>query len=105
MPTDDEVLEYHSKPRPGKIETVPTKPCLSRGDLSLACTPGGAKAVSPLLMGISKSFNVLQRGTDMENGVNVMAITVAQVQEYERKPYKSVSEPPLPGFEPVEQRW
>jgi malate dehydrogenase (oxaloacetate-decarboxylating)(NADP+) len=44
---------------------------------------GGAKAVGPLLMGISKPFNVLQRGTDMENVVNVVAITVAQAQSEE----------------------
>ncbi|MBS3755782.1 MAG: NADP-dependent malic enzyme [Desulfobacterales bacterium] len=62
---------------------------------------GGAKAVGPLLMGISKPFNVLQRGTDMENVVNVMAITVAQAQEYERKPYGKEAELPLSGFEPV----
>ena len=42
---------------------------------------GGAKAVGPLLMGISKPFNVLQRGADMENVVNVMAITAAQAQD------------------------
>lgn len=42
---------------------------------------GGLKAVGPLLMGIGKPFNVLQRGTDMENVVNVIAITVAQAQE------------------------
>jgi malate dehydrogenase (oxaloacetate-decarboxylating)(NADP+) len=42
---------------------------------------GGAKAVGPLLMGISKPFNVLQRSSDMENVVNVIAITVAQAQE------------------------
>jgi malate dehydrogenase (oxaloacetate-decarboxylating)(NADP+) len=45
---------------------------------------GGAKAVGPLLMGISKPFNVLQRGTDMENVVNVIAITVVQAH-LERK--------------------
>jgi malate dehydrogenase (oxaloacetate-decarboxylating)(NADP+) len=39
---------------------------------------GGAKAVGPFLMGISKPFNVLQRDTDMENVVNVIAFTVAQ---------------------------
>ncbi len=43
---------------------------------------GGAKAVGPLLMGISKPFNVLQRGADMENVVNVIAITVAQAQDH-----------------------
>jgi malate dehydrogenase (oxaloacetate-decarboxylating)(NADP+) len=42
---------------------------------------GGAKAVGPLLMGLSKPFNVLQRSSDMENAVNVIAITVAQAQE------------------------
>jgi malate dehydrogenase (oxaloacetate-decarboxylating)(NADP+) len=46
---------------------------------------GNAKAVGPLLMGISKPFNVLQRGTDMENVVNVVAITVAQAQELEQR--------------------
>jgi len=46
---------------------------------------GGAKAVGPLLMGISKPFNVLYRNTDMENVVNVIAITVAQAQDHERK--------------------
>ena len=45
---------------------------------------GGAKAVGPLLMGIGKPFNVLQRGADMENIVNVIAITVAQAQDMER---------------------
>jgi len=46
---------------------------------------GGAKAVGPLLMGLSKPFNVLQRSSDMENAVNVIAITVAQAQELGRQ--------------------
>ncbi len=46
---------------------------------------GGAKAVGPLLMGISKPFNVLQRGTDMETVVNVIAITVVQAQDLEKE--------------------
>jgi len=50
---------------------------------------GGAKAVGPLLMGISKPFNVLHRATDMENVVNVIAITVAQAQDMERKKQRS----------------
>jgi malate dehydrogenase (oxaloacetate-decarboxylating)(NADP+) len=45
---------------------------------------GGAKAVGPLLMGISKPFNVLQRSSDMENVVNVIAITVAQAQNLQK---------------------
>ena len=39
-------------------------------------TLGGAKAVGPLLMGLTRPFNVLPRGTDMENVVNVIALTV-----------------------------
>ncbi|MFH1036039.1 MAG: NADP-dependent malic enzyme [Pseudomonadota bacterium] len=46
---------------------------------------GGAKAVGPLLMGLTKPFNVVQRDTDMENVVNVIAITVAQAQDLEHK--------------------
>jgi malate dehydrogenase (oxaloacetate-decarboxylating)(NADP+) len=46
---------------------------------------GGAKAVGPLLMGISKPFNVLQRSSDMENAVNVIAITAAQAQELAKR--------------------
>ena len=33
-------LNYHSDPRPGKIEIVPTKPVETRADLALAYTPG-----------------------------------------------------------------
>src|SRR5271156_5653301 len=40
--TDQDALDYHSKPRPGKVEVVPTKPCRTQRDLSLAYTPGVA---------------------------------------------------------------
>lgn len=36
-------LDYHSKGRPGKVEVVPTKPCQTARDLSLAYTPGVAE--------------------------------------------------------------
>ncbi len=39
---DQEALDYHSVGRPGKTEVVPTKPCLTARDLSLAYTPGVA---------------------------------------------------------------
>lgn len=35
----EEALEYHKKGRPGKIEVVTTKPCLTSRDLSLAYSP------------------------------------------------------------------
>jgi malate dehydrogenase (oxaloacetate-decarboxylating)(NADP+) len=39
---------------------------------------GGATAVGPMLMGLSKAFNVLPRNADMENVVNVITTTVVQ---------------------------
>ncbi|GAB1534733.1 NADP-dependent malic enzyme [Geovibrio sp. ADMFC3] len=41
--TLEEVLDYHKGTRPGKIEVVPTKPCFTQRDLSLAYTPGVAE--------------------------------------------------------------
>ncbi len=38
----EEALDYHSQGRRGKIEVIPTKPCLTSRDLSLAYTPGVA---------------------------------------------------------------
>ncbi|MGE5399070.1 MAG: phosphate acetyltransferase [Ignavibacteriales bacterium] len=38
----EEALEYHFQGRHGKIEVVPTKPCITSRDLSLAYTPGVA---------------------------------------------------------------
>jgi malate dehydrogenase (oxaloacetate-decarboxylating)(NADP+) len=38
-----EAFDYHSSPRPGKIEITPTKPCRTQRDLSLAYTPGVAE--------------------------------------------------------------
>jgi len=40
--TKADALEYHSQPTPGKIEVIPTKPCVTQRDLSLAYTPGVA---------------------------------------------------------------
>ncbi|NMB81556.1 MAG: NADP-dependent malic enzyme, partial [Ignavibacteria bacterium] len=39
----DEALKYHSEGRKGKIEVVPTKPCYTARELSLAYTPGVAE--------------------------------------------------------------
>jgi len=41
--TLEEALDYHKGTRPGKIEVVPTKPCFTQRDLSLAYTPGVAE--------------------------------------------------------------
>src|SRR4030065_1546250 len=38
-----EALEYHKGGRPGKIEVISSKPCLTQRDLSYAYTPGVAE--------------------------------------------------------------
>ncbi|TAE27521.1 MAG: hypothetical protein EAZ92_09400, partial [Candidatus Kapaibacterium sp.] len=39
----EEALEYHSSGRKGKIEVIPTKPCNTQYELSLAYSPGVAE--------------------------------------------------------------
>ena len=41
--TREEALEYHARGRPGKVEVVPSKPCRTQEDLSLAYSPGVAE--------------------------------------------------------------
>ena len=41
----EDALAYHEEGRPGKIEVVPTKPCATARDLSLAYTPGRRRAL------------------------------------------------------------
>ncbi|HTR02614.1 MAG TPA: NADP-dependent malic enzyme [Thermoanaerobaculia bacterium] len=41
--TPEEALEYHSRGRKGKVEVVPSKPCRTQEDLSLAYSPGVAE--------------------------------------------------------------
>ena len=59
-------------------------PNLSSGNIAYKLVErlGGAKVVGPLLMGISRPFNVLHRGADMENVANVIAVTVTQAQSW-----------------------
>ena len=42
MIRDQEALDYHTEGRPGKVEVIPSKPCITQRDLSLAYTPGVA---------------------------------------------------------------
>lgn len=42
---------------------------------------GGAEAIGPILMGLSKSYHVLQRGSSVDEIVNIAAIAAVQAQE------------------------
>ncbi len=69
MNLKEEALEYHSRARVGKIEVVPTKPCITQRDLSLAYTPGVAE---PCLH-IHKNPDDVYRYTSKGNLVGVVS--------------------------------
>ncbi len=62
-------LDYHSSGRPGKIEVISTKPCLTARDLSLAYSPGVA---SPCLE-IAKNPEDVYKYTAKGNLVAVLS--------------------------------
>ena len=68
--------------RLGKSANIMIFPDLTSGNISykLLDRIGGAKAIGPLLMGLTRPFNVVQRNSDMENIATIIAITVAQAQ-------------------------
>ena len=76
--------------RLGEPANVLIFPNLSAGNISYKLLErlGGATAIGPLLIGLSKPCNVLPRNTDMENVVNVITVTVAQAQhlDYSKSP-------------------
>ena len=60
--TREEVLEYHSRGRPGKIEIRSTKPLETQRDLSLAYSPGVAQPVLEIDKDPSKAFSYTSKG-------------------------------------------
>ncbi|MFQ5522303.1 MAG: NADP-dependent malic enzyme [Acidimicrobiia bacterium] len=60
--TFSEALEYHEKPRPGKIEIRSTKPTASQSDLSLAYTPGVAEPCLVIADDPEAAFRYTNRG-------------------------------------------
>ena len=69
MLRDEDVFEYHEKPRPGKLEVVTSKPCLTQRDLSMAYTPGVAKPC----LAIEKDPDAAYRYTGKGNLVGVVS--------------------------------
>jgi malate dehydrogenase (oxaloacetate-decarboxylating)(NADP+) len=77
MITRQDALDYHEQGRRGKIEVIPSKPCKTQKDLSLAYTPGVAEpcreiAKDPLLV-----YNYTARGNlvaVISNGTAVLGL-------------------------------
>jgi malate dehydrogenase (oxaloacetate-decarboxylating)(NADP+) len=60
---------------------------------------GGAEAIGPILMGMSKPVHVLQRGAEVEEIVNIAAIAVVDAQESEIRLEPGPKPPSRPNLE------
>lgn len=67
--TREEALAYHSGKRKGKLSVVPTKPCLTQRDLSMAYTPGVAEPCRE----IAKNPELVYEYTNKGNLVGVIS--------------------------------
>jgi len=75
--TTQQALDYHSSPRPGKIEVTPTKPCRTQRDLSLAYTPGVAQPCLAIEKNPHDAFKYTGRGNlvaVVTNGTAVLGL-------------------------------
>jgi len=72
-----EALDYHRRGRKGKIEVVPSKPCRTQLDLSLAYTPGVAEPCREIAKSPDLSFEYTARGNlvaVVSNGTRVLGL-------------------------------
>jgi malate dehydrogenase (oxaloacetate-decarboxylating)(NADP+) len=73
----EDALAYHSSGRPGKIEVVPTKPCATARDLSLAYSPGVAEPCLEIEKDPDLSYKYTARGNlvaVVSNGTAVLGL-------------------------------
>ncbi|MFT5750849.1 MAG: malate dehydrogenase (oxaloacetate-decarboxylating)(NADP+), partial [Dokdonia sp.] len=57
-----QALLYHAKPRPGKIEVVPTKKYASQRDLALAYSPGVAEPCLEIAKNVENVYKYTAKG-------------------------------------------
>jgi len=75
--TKQDALDYHYGARPGKIEVVSTKPCLTQRDLSLAYTPGVAEPCLEIEKNPQDAFKYTAKGNlvaVVTNGTAVLGL-------------------------------
>jgi len=73
----EQVLEYHTGGRKGKIEVVASKPCITQLDLALAYTPGVAEPCREIRRDPENSFAYTARGNlvaVVSNGTAVLGL-------------------------------
>ncbi len=74
---NEEALEYHSRGRHGKVEVVPSKPCITQRDLSLAYTPGVAVPCRAIEKRPDDAYSYTSRGNlvaVVSNGTAVLGL-------------------------------
>ena len=74
---DHDALAYHREGRPGKTEVVPTKPCLTARDLSLAYSPGVAVPCEAIAANPDDAYLYTNRGNlvaVVSNGTAVLGL-------------------------------
>ncbi len=75
--TKKRALDYHSGGKKGKIEVVPTKPCITQLDLSLAYTPGVAEPCREIKKNPGNAFRYTAKGNlvaVISNGTAVLGL-------------------------------
>jgi len=87
MITKNEALNYHEITPKGKIEIIPTKPCATQKDLSLAYTPGVAEPCLEIEKDPDNSYRFTARGNlvgVITNGTAVLGL--GNIGPYAAKP-------------------
>jgi len=75
--SDDDALEFHSDPIPGKISMAPTKPMATQRDLSLAYSPGVAVPVLAIAEDVDKAYDYTSKGNMVaviSNGTAILGL-------------------------------
>ncbi|HKS83113.1 MAG TPA: phosphate acetyltransferase [Candidatus Acidoferrales bacterium] len=75
--SNKEAFDYHSLPQPGKLEVIPSKPCRTQRDLSLAYTPGVALPCLAIQENPHDAFKYTSRGNlvaVVSNGTAVLGL-------------------------------
>lgn len=70
-------LQYHELPRPGKVATIPTKPCKTVSELSLAYTPGVAQPCLEIQKNQADAYKYTSKGNlvaVISNGTAVLGL-------------------------------
>ncbi len=62
MGLKEQALEYHETGRPGKVKVVPTKPCKTADELSLAYSPGVAEPCKEIQRDPELAYSYTARG-------------------------------------------